>query len=78
MILCAFFVVKNSVSKNNVSKISLSSSDKFPGLPERGFVFNPSIPFPFHRFNHAYAVEILISSKSAASSMVFFYCINAV
>ena len=67
IILCAFSVVKYGVSSNIVSNISLSSLDKDPGLPERGFVFNPSIPFSFHRFNQSYAVEILISSSSADS-----------
>ena len=53
MIACAFSVVKNSVSKNRTSNISLSFSDRLPGLPERGFVLNPSIPFSFHRFNQS-------------------------
>ena len=52
MILCAFFVFKNGVSRNFASNISLSSSDKLIGLSERGLDFIPSIPFSFHLFNH--------------------------
>ena len=67
MILCAFSVVKNSVSKNITSNFSLSSSDKLPGLPDPHWFFNPSIPCSFHLFNQSYAVEIAISSSSADS-----------